>query len=396
MATQSNLDQKFIYDKIQSIKSWLLDSGIQCVQGGEDCILGSFQCWYDLSKKRYPFAYSEITGYGITTLLFINKCEPTPNPTLIERAKLAGDYLINNAQFSRKGTFNDRYLYHKESFRPWLFSFDNAMCLNGFVNLYKHVKNEKYLKMASDLGDWLVDKMQKKENGSFFAVYDADNGIYIDGYGKWSTQSEPFHTKNAIGLMNLYDLTKDTKYKQSAVDVCEWAVSEQKEDGRFINFNRLGYTHTHPHIYAAEGLFCIGQLLKKKEYIESARKAVEWILKNQFENGGFPAWYKDGKFLPDERADVVAQVIRMWLLLSYVENIHFEVGNLEKAISHLLSYQCHDNDPRADKGIIFGCNDIGEKKLHVNSAATMFTIQALYYYYMKLVNKFEFIPYLLI
>ncbi|MHA1377697.1 MAG: D-glucuronyl C5-epimerase family protein [Candidatus Helarchaeota archaeon] len=389
----NDLNKDYIYEKIQSIKSWILTSGIQCIEEGQDCILGSFQCWYDLSKKNYPFAYSEITGYGITALLFLNTIDP--DPSLIDRAILAGDFLINNAQISRKGTFNDRYLYHKERFRPWLFAFDNAMCLNGFVNLFKLTKNIKYLKMATKLGDWLVDSMQK-EDGSFFAVYDADNKIYIDGYGKWSTQSEPFHTKNAIGLLNLYDVTNEEKYKNSAIDVCDWAMNLQKDDGRFVNFTRLGYTHTHPLIYTVEGLFCSGMLLENKKYIESGRKAVEWILKNQFENGGFPAWYKNGEFLPDERADAVAQVIRMWLLYSYLENTKFRAGNLIKAITHLLSYQCKDEDPRAKNGIIFGCNDMGEKKIHVNSAATMFTIQALYYYYLNLIKNFKFNPYLLI
>ncbi len=395
MATSIKLDQKFIYDKIQTIKSWLLNSGIQCTDDKQGCIPGSFQCWYDLNKKNYPFAYSEITGYGITTLLFLNWMEPAKDLTYIDRAMMAGDYLLNNAQISRKGMFNDRYLYYKKSFRPWLFSFDNAMCLNGFCNLYKHRKDEKYIKIAKRIGNWLVNDMQK-EDGSFYAVYDADNQIYIDGYGKWSTQSEPFHAKNAIGLMNLYDSTKDEQFKKSAVAVCDWALTHQRESGRFINFMKKGYTHTHPHIYAAEGLFCLGKILNKKEYIQSAKRAVDWILGNQFEYGGFPAWYKDGKFLQDERSDVVAQVIRMWLLLKYIENIEFASGNLERAIKHLLSYQCNDEDPKAINGIIFGCNDQGEKKLHVNSAATMFSIQALCYYYLKLVDKFEFDPYLLI
>ncbi|NVM01965.1 MAG: glycoside hydrolase family 88 protein, partial [Candidatus Helarchaeota archaeon] len=295
MVIPGKLDKDYIFDKIQSIKSWLLNSGIQCIEEDQDCILGSFQCWYDLSKKNYPFAYSEITGYGITTLLYLNHI--APDPSLIDRAIKAGDYLINFAQISRDGIFNDRYLYHRENFRPWLFSFDNAMCLNGFVNLYKQTKNKHYLDMAKKVGSWLINDMQK-EDGSFFAVYDADNKIYIDGYGKWSTQSEPFHTKNAIGLLNLYTVTKMDSFKKSAINVCDWALTLQKENGRFINFLKKGYTHTHPHIYAAEGLFCVGLILKNKEYIKSAKRAVDWILKNQFKNGGFPAWYIDRKFLP--------------------------------------------------------------------------------------------------
>ena len=55
---------------ILSAKDWLVNSGIQNTKGDE---IGGFNAWYDLGANEYSYVYSEITGYGITTLLFLNK-----------------------------------------------------------------------------------------------------------------------------------------------------------------------------------------------------------------------------------------------------------------------------------------------------------------------------------
>ena len=77
-----------------SLKNWMINSGIQNICSDSEKN-GSFNSWYDADKKRYPFMYSEITGYGISALLYLH--DKTKKPLFLERAKLAADWLINNA-----------------------------------------------------------------------------------------------------------------------------------------------------------------------------------------------------------------------------------------------------------------------------------------------------------
>src|SRR3989338_3442009 len=56
---------------------WMTKSGIQN-EAGEHA--GGFNGWYDIDRKTYPFVYSEITGYGITTLLFMNSLKVARRP----------------------------------------------------------------------------------------------------------------------------------------------------------------------------------------------------------------------------------------------------------------------------------------------------------------------------
>ena len=66
--------------KDRSIKAsnlWFLDSGIQNVNICKD-VDGAFNSWFDTNKNDYYYAYSEITGYGITTLLFLDRYFDNP------------------------------------------------------------------------------------------------------------------------------------------------------------------------------------------------------------------------------------------------------------------------------------------------------------------------------
>ena len=49
---------------------WLLSSGIQETQTGTP-MRGGLHAWYDLPKASFSFFYTEITGYAVTTMLYL-------------------------------------------------------------------------------------------------------------------------------------------------------------------------------------------------------------------------------------------------------------------------------------------------------------------------------------
>jgi len=137
-----------LYERnIESAKNWLLNSGIQNLGEIKDIegtnLNGSFNSWLDLNTNKYPFAYSEITGYAITTLLFLNHIEK--NQEYLKRAKLAADWLINIKQnniFPSIFSITNHNFQHRKDLA---YLFDIGMVLNGLTNKFKVTKEGKYL-----------------------------------------------------------------------------------------------------------------------------------------------------------------------------------------------------------------------------------------------------------
>jgi len=346
---------------MKAVKNWILNSGIQNKNGG-------FHSWFDEKNRAYPFIYSEITGYGITTLLYLNSIKP--DKLLVERSKLAVEWLIKNAYID--GGFKTRYfLKDKEFNNNIIHIFDVGMILYGIINLYKITKDDKYLKISKDITKFILKN--KKSDGLLNALY--ENGKCIDNQKKWSTQSGSYHAKVAMGLIELFEVTKDEKYKKSAESICNTALKFQKEDGRFSTFNEKDETHLHPHCYSAEGLLYVGIKLKNQKYINSALKATEWALSQQMENGGIPLFYnKDEKVVKYERTDILAQILRLGSLLKTAEE------KLNKLKIRLLQFQKNSKDIATNGGIIFGVDSNGKKINHINSWCSMFTLQAISIY----------------
>ena len=373
-------------DRIRLAENWLLNSGIQNTSGSHK---GGFNAWYDPVKKQRPFIYSEITGYGISTLLYLNTIKPSKK--LIERARAAADWLAKKAFYKNKSVLC-RYYYKTKQFTPRLCTFDAGMCLKALINLYRQTQKKTYLKMSMNIADWLAHEMQKQD-GSVYARNLLDEKRLQDNDPQWSAQSGSFHAKNAIGLLHLGSLTANSAYIESADKLCQWALKMQQKDGRFITNTRGGSTFLQPHCYSIEGILCAGVFLKKRRYIGSAVKGVKWIMNHQMTNGGFPAYYNQstGRFSANESADMSAQVIRLLLVLSELGELKMDI-NTEKAVKRMFDFQyLNREDPRAHGGFLAGPAWFKNGfKQHVNSWVTMFVLQAVHMYVQKSQNRLEF------
>ena len=364
---------------IELAKSWLLNSGIQNLEGEHK---GSFNSWFDIGKKEYPYAYSEITGYGITTLLYLYSIKK--EYILLERAKLAADWLISKA-IHNSGGILCRYFYKRAEFmgsfeNEDIFLFDSGIVLNGMANLYEITREEKYIEYSKKLADFMI-KMQKSD-GSFYAIYDAKNQRLMDDGKKWSTQSGAYHNKLAIGLLKLYDLTRDEKYKESAIKVCNYSLVFIKEDGRVVTFSRTGDSLFHPHCYAAEGLYVTGRYLKNEKYLEHSKKATQYLFNIQKLGGGIPQFFKDDKLIVYERSDILAQSLRLGILHSINKK------KLDRLAEKILEFQNLSEEQKG--GFKYGYDDAGNKYEHINSWCTMFALQALILYNQSLEENVNF------
>ncbi len=358
-----------INERIELAKNWLLNSGIQNLDGEYK---GAFNSWFDIDKKNYPYAYSKITGYGITALLYLYNF--SKEKILLERAKLAADWLMNKATH-KSGGILCRHFYKESEFmgsfeNEELFLFDSGIVLNGMTLLHETTKEKKYLEFSKKLADFIISK--QKEDGSFYAVYDAKNKKLVDDEEKWSNQSGAFHNKLAIGLLKLYNLTKDEEYKKSAVKICNYSMKFFKDNGRVITFSKTENTSFNLHCYTSEGLYVAGKYLKNKKYLEYSKRATQYLFSIQKPNGGIPQFFKNNNLVEFERSDILAQSLRLGALNSINKE------KLERLARKLLKFQNLDIKQRG--GFRYGYDDQGNRYEHLNSWCTMFALQALILY----------------
>jgi hypothetical protein len=357
---------------------WMLDSGVQVP--GRSPSAGAFNAWYDFESRRFQYVYPEITGYGITALLDIRSRHGGRG--LLKRAEAAGDWVIRRAMHPCGGIRpRDAYERQERSAvfafeRRLVVTFDSGMVLFGLTNLHEATGKTKYLNAARRVGDFLVDKAQKRD-GSFHACYEPSRKRWIHHRDKWSTQSGPYHAKLALGLLDLGRLTGRAKYIHAAQRVCDWAVKGQTSSGRFICYEEDGSTHLHPHLYSAEGLLCAGLTLGRRDYLRSAARAVSWALGQVKTNGGLPCRVGARTVInANERSDTLAQTLRLGAACVSLELLTAsETAKLSLLERRLLSYQRLKSPQKG--GFYYGREMNGEGRDHVNFWCTAFALQGL-------------------
>ncbi|MFC1570706.1 hypothetical protein ACFL4E_02875 [Candidatus Omnitrophota bacterium] len=183
-----------------------------------------------------------------------------------------------------------------------------------------------------------------------------------------------------LGFTDLFDVTGDEKYKKAAFNLCRSSLTFQKDSGRFVTSRSDESTHLHPHAYSAEGLLYAGVYFKKEEFIDSAVKAVEWALDSQLADGGIPKKFENGNFIPFYRSDILAQMLRLGVLLRGLRKLDMKYDvHLEKLYKKLLSFQ-YLGPGEQSGGFFYGTSLDGVERAHLNSWCTMFAFQAMIMY----------------
>ena len=383
---------------VKDAVNWLVNSGIQNMDAGKRDIYGSFNAWYEQDTGIYPFVYSENTGYMLTMMCYL--WDRYGKEEYLKRGKLAGDWLLNMVHESNGG-FRCLYPLNPSRFdfkKEQMYAFDNGIILNGLVNLYRATKEEKYLVAAVTVADWLVYSAQKP-SGAFYPIYQLVDGKFFESDKEWSTISGSYHVKIAIGLLNLYDLSHKKKYLDSAIKICDFALSCQNASGRYISYLSRGGTNAHPHCYSGEGLWVAGTVLEREDYLESSARGVQWLLDMQSEDGFVPRLFLDDRPIYNERLDIISQTLRLSMIHMSEKRVPLSNKNkIELLLSHIIRYQARDaKDAKADGGFYFGKSSKGDREMpHVNLWVSAFAIQALNAYMDYSAGKFKLKPFLIV
>jgi hypothetical protein len=357
---------------------WLVASGIQM----SDTVAqhaGGFPAWIDADTGEIPYVYAEISGYLVTYMCW--QYARTGDQRFLTSARRAADWLIDSPVYhAPTGAFRcllpvtpSRFDYKREQ----LYAFDCGVILNGLVDLYRADGSAKYLDASMRVADWLTGASQRAD-GSFRPVFDLTKNQWIESNQEWSLSACGYHTKISLGLANLAQVTKNSRYADAALAGCDYALRFQQPDGRFVTFPDLGGTNSHPHAYTAEGLWVVGHMLDRDAYLDASARATEWLFAQQSPDGYVPRHYHDGKPEYNERVDILSQALRLAELHRAEDRVPVSLeANMAKLVPVILRNQCADTNAAYDGAFFFGRLSDGAQMRHANVWVTSFATQAL-------------------
>src|SRR5512132_456037 len=210
-------------DHLRLAADWLLTA--QRAAGG-----GGYARLYCLVRRRWDKAYIETTGYIIPTLL--RAADHASDERYRDSAFRAGWWLLSvqNAD----GSFNDID-------RNVPMAFDTGQCLIGLTTLARTTGDAAYDAAARNTGDWLI--AQQEPDGSW---------VRHSYLGRKHT----YYTRVAAALIELSDLTLDTRHAEAGRRSIDWALAQQTANGYFdaANFAAGEPSYLHTMGYVLEGL----------------------------------------------------------------------------------------------------------------------------------------------
>lgn len=343
---------------------WLVHSDVRYTNG-QQIARGGLSQGYNWRERSYPFVYSEITGYAIST--FVNVYRWTGDPAYIGLARQSADFLMR-VQGLVEGEAMHGAIPHSLSLpglkpRHQYYSFDAAMCLQGLLDLDAVESTPELRRSAQAVGDWLVGRMQR-ESGAFLSMYDAPADEWQHAGDALFGDDGCLHAKHAIGLLKLGRVTGDERYTRAAQRVCDWVLGLQDDDGAFRATERVEQVVSHPHCYATEGLLFAHDVLGTAGYLEAARRAGRWLLSVQNRDGSIGIahkrrWWRMGsrvteKLFPRRVTDATAQALRIWLVLYYLDGDQYLLDACRRAKRFLHRMQCVSSpDENAVGGFYF-------------------------------------------
>jgi len=241
---------------IDAAINWLLIAQKVNNDGGVSAMHSLYQGWHP--------SYSETTGYIIPTMF--NYYHKTNNPIIKESS-------IKMVQWElTKQMDNGAFPGGASGKKEFPIVFNTGQVMFGMVRAFQETHDKKYKNSAAKAADWLV-KIQDKD-------------------GCWNkftylNKIHTYNTRTAWSLLRAYDVTKKDAYKKAAIKNIDWALKQQLDNGWFDKnaFHENQEPLLHTIAYAIRGILETGIYLKNKNYINSAKKSADVLLKKQRKDG---------------------------------------------------------------------------------------------------------------
>jgi hypothetical protein len=265
--------RRFIDDDVQAATATALDEVMQWICRAQDAAdSGGIPAYFSL-YGGWAVEYPETTGYLIPTLL--EHAAQTGDVQYRERAFRAADWLLT-LQFP-DGSFPGGFATKEDG--PSVFN--TGQILNGLVAISAEADGSRYVRPASKAADWLV-KMQSEDGAWRSATYEGRAHVY--------------YTMVAWPLAVLGSRSGDRRYASAALRNVEFALRQQRQSDAWISGYNLGQRPNFLHFiaYTLQGMLEVGAIQANDTMIDSARRAVDRLLRHLESTGMMPGAFGDG------------------------------------------------------------------------------------------------------
>lgn len=361
---------------------FLLDSKMLNKEDG--ITKGAFNLSYNIKNHKFSAAHSEITGYGISMLVNINRWQE--DTKYLSIAKDCIDFLIRMKETDIKdlcGAYSFGVNYGDNKKSEEFYSFDAMIIAKSFLDLYKETGEKSYLRQAEESITWLRSKCQN-EDGSFKALYNSNKNIFDEQKlkGRFYDSKCALHGKYPLVALSYYELTKDNDVLESVLKNIDWTLSLQKENGSF-KVNKLNNeVYMHPTCYIAEGLVFAYYMLKDEKVLKALVKLWDWISNVQNKDGSYYWLYDENeirrKLVKRKATGPVAQAIRLLIAGYYITGKRDYLNKANMAASFIKSMYIKSDLPGAYLSSYIQIGPLKIKDPNIFSWQIMFVLQALY------------------
>lgn len=336
---------------------------------------GGVHSFYDEKKKEYGFLYPEITGYFSSTLRFLHSVDT--NQQYIVLSKNSSDWLM---KIEQKFGGIIQGINKNNSTEKFVYSFDTGVCATGILDCYQLSNEEKYLKFAKKLTNWISDEALQDDN-VLRALKDLNLNNFIEEKKLWYKQSGCFHLKTAIPFLKLYEITKDKSALSIGKKILQQYDLYKNHDGSISLHVNSSTIHLHSLCYALEGLLYGYFVTKDKTYLENCGRALNWCKSKIEKDGGIHLWV-NSSYQQVKTSYHVAQLIRLMILYDKAMKKEIFRDTVESLFKFLLNLQNSTNSKKTQGGFyeefyksLFGW----KKRYRITSWASFFALQAIYW-----------------
>lgn len=360
MNNQNWIPHHQIQDQINQARNWLIQSGVIAHSG-------AVTAWLAPEDPTLEFISSEITGYATSYLCWQNET------TLAQRSAA---WLINTALDQSNGSIRCRFYNerapHHSPFRhdsPIRWTFDAGIVLQGLLHAYQLCNNttsSSRKNLAAAIQQIVEHLLHVRQTDHTFAArWNVGTDQPAPDPTRWSAQSSAFHAKIDRTLLIASQTFGKTEWVADLPQrVDQYIAHYQTPVGAFTSYAHSHGIHTHPHLYACEGLWIVGQLTQNTHWIAAAQRGIEWLI-SVTPDGRVPRTIFDGQPNYHGRGDAQAQYLRGLLIFDQPAHL------VQQAYAHLCQFI------NADGALVFGWNADGRPNNHPDTWGTIAAIQAL-------------------
>lgn len=318
---------------------------------------GKSRCDYNLTEGRW-YDYEPPWHTGQIIYALVEAYEVTGNQDYLQAARKAGDWWVSleiTDHPKLKGMLNAIHGDHAGEVIVFATVTDGTA---GLFRLYGATGDKRYADVPTRAGEWMRQNMWVPEHGVFYDNIDPETGeVLKENSPFWpdkkdQTLYEVARPNNEGSIYkDMYEYTKDEKYKTLFIDLCESLVEKQGPEGLWMDFmpnhKSQGTFHPRFNLWYAESLLEGYDLTGDKRYLEACLKTARMYAKYQKKDGTI--YYENNLDGTSNESSVCGSAVAfsgiLWLrLLQYGVGDEFK-ENIDKSTTFLLKNRFAVNHP---------------------------------------------------